>query len=80
VGELKKGSYGDVVVMDYQPPTPMNGNTFLGHYLFGICAARVDSTIVNGKVLMQGGQLKGLNEKKICAESRKQAADFWKRF
>jgi hypothetical protein len=29
---------------------------------------------------MQGGQLKGLNEKKICAESRKQAADFWKRF
>ena len=80
VGALKKGCYGDVVVMDYEPPTPMNGNTFLGHYLFGICAARVDSTIVNGKVLMQGGQLKGLDEKKICAESRKQAADFWKRF
>jgi cytosine/adenosine deaminase-related metal-dependent hydrolase len=80
VGELKKGSYGDVVVMDYQPPTPMNGNTFLGHYLFGICAARVDSTIVNGKVLMQSGRLQGLDEKKICAESRKQAADFWKRF
>ncbi|MDY0145987.1 MAG: putative aminohydrolase SsnA [Kiritimatiellia bacterium] len=80
VGELKKGSYGDVVVMDYDPPTPMNGNSFLGHYLFGICAARVDSTIVNGKVLMQGGKLTALNEKKINAESRKQAADFWKRF
>ena len=23
VGELKKGSYGDVVVMDYDPPTPI---------------------------------------------------------
>lgn len=80
VGDLKKGSYGDVVVMDYDPPTPMNANTFLGHYLFGICAARVDSTIVNGKVLMQGGKLTALNEKKINAESRKQAADYWKRF
>ena len=80
VGELKKGCYGDVVVMDYEPPTPMNGNTFLGHYLFGICAARVDSTVVNGKVLMQGGKLVGLDERKICAESRKHAAAFWKRF
>ncbi|MGD9780969.1 MAG: putative aminohydrolase SsnA [Kiritimatiellia bacterium] len=80
VGELKKGCYGDVVVMDYEPPTPMNGNTFLGHYLFGLCAARVDSTVVNGKVLMQGGKLAGLDERKICAESRKHAAAFWKRF
>ena len=80
VGELKKGSYGDVVVMDYEPPTPMHGGTFLGHFLFGLCGARVDATIVNGKVLMQGGKLVGLNEKKICAESRKQTADFWKRF
>ena len=80
VGELKKGSYGDVVVMDYEPPTPMHGGTFLGHFLFGLCGARVDSTVVNGKVLMQGGKLAGLNEKKICAESRKQAAAFWKRF
>ncbi|MDD2240965.1 MAG: putative aminohydrolase SsnA [Kiritimatiellae bacterium] len=80
VGELKKGSYGDVVVMDYDPPTPMNDGTFLGHYLFGICAARVDSTIVNGKVLMEGGKLTTINEPKINAESRKQAADYWKRF
>lgn len=80
VGELKKGSYGDVVVMDYDPPTPMNDGTFLGHYLFGICAARVDSTIVNGKVLMEGGKLTTINESKINAESRKQAADYWKRF
>lgn len=80
VGELKKGFYGDVIVMDYDPPTPMTNNTFLGHYLFGICASRVDSTVVNGKVLMEGGKLAGLNEKKIAAESRKQAANFWKRF
>ncbi|MDD3604648.1 MAG: putative aminohydrolase SsnA [Kiritimatiellae bacterium] len=79
VGELKKGTYGDVIVMDYEPPTPMNGNTFLGHFLFGLCGAKVASTVVNGKVLMQDGRL-AINEKKICAESRKQAADFWKRF
>ncbi len=80
VGVLEKGAYGDVIVMDYDPPTPLTTNTFLGHFLFGICGARVDSTIVNGRVLMQGGQLKGLKEKEINAASRKQAQDFWKRF
>lgn len=80
VGVLKKGCYGDVVVMDYEPPTPMHGGTFLGHFLFGLCGARVAATVVNGKVLMRDGKLVGLDERKICAESRRQAADFWKRF
>jgi len=80
VGVLKKGAYADIILVDYDPPTPLNGNTFLGHFLFGICGARVDSTIVNGKVLMQEGKIKGLNEPKIMEASRKQAAKFWKRF
>ncbi len=80
VGVLTKGAYGDVIILDYDPPTPLTANTFLGHFLFGLCGARVDSTIVNGKVLMQGGKLRGLDEKKIAAGSRKQAKDFWKRF
>ncbi|NCC50132.1 MAG: putative aminohydrolase SsnA [Spartobacteria bacterium] len=80
VGVLKKGAYGDVILVDYDPPTPLNGNTFLGHFLFGICGARVDTTVVNGKILMQEGKLKGLNESAIMAASRKQAAAFWKRF
>jgi cytosine/adenosine deaminase-related metal-dependent hydrolase len=80
VGELKKGAYADMVIVDYVPPTPLDEATFLGHFLFGLCGAKVDTTMVNGKVLMQGGKLRGLDEAKISARSRALAKKFWKRF
>lgn len=80
VGVLKPGAYGDVILMDYDPPTPLTPNTFLGHFLFGICGARVDTTVVNGQVLMRGGRLTRLNEAQLNAASRAQAKSFWKRF
>ncbi len=80
MGVLKKGAYGDVIILDYDPPTPLNTNTFLGHFLFGMGGAPVDTTVVNGKVLMTDRKLVGINEAKIVQGSRKQAANFWKRF
>lgn len=80
VGVLKKGAYADLVIIDYVPPTPLDKNTFLGHFLFGICGARVDTTIVNGKVLMRRGKLLDIDEEKIAARSRELAKKFWKRF
>jgi putative selenium metabolism protein SsnA len=80
VGELCKGAYGDVIVLDYDPPTPLSTDTFLGHFLFGLCGAPVRTTVVNGRVLMEDGQLKGINEANLMRESRKQAKAFWKRF
>ena len=80
VGSLANGSYADLIILDYNPPTPLNEGTFLGHFLFGLCGARVDTTIVNGKVLMRGGELLTVDEEKICAKSRALAQAFWRRF
>jgi len=80
VGALAKGAYADLIILDYNPPTPLNEGTFLGHFLFGLCGARVDTTIVNGKVLMRGGELLTVDEEKICAKSRALAQAFWRRF
>jgi cytosine/adenosine deaminase-related metal-dependent hydrolase len=80
MGSLTKGAYADLIILDYDPPTLLNENTFLGHFLFGLCGARVDTTIVNGKVLMRGGELLTVDEEKICAKSRVLAQAFWRRF
>jgi cytosine/adenosine deaminase-related metal-dependent hydrolase len=80
VGVLEPGACADVVVVDYDPPTPLTAHTFLGHFLFGLCGARVASTIVNGRVLMRDGRLVGIDPARIGARARKQAAAFWKRF
>ncbi|MDD5557174.1 MAG: putative aminohydrolase SsnA [bacterium] len=80
LGVLKKGAHADIILVDYDPPTPLNEATFLGHFLFGICGARVDTTIVGGRVLMRGGEILAVDEEKVHARSRALAAAFWRRF
>jgi len=81
MGVLKPGAAGDVIVIDYSPPTPFNEDSFMGQVLFGICKAGfVDTTVVAGKILMRDKKLLCLDEEAVAAKSRKLAAEFWKRF
>lgn len=80
VGILKKGALADIIIVDYNPPTPINENNINGHLLFGINGRFVDTTIINGKVIMEERKLVNIDEEKIMAKSRKLASDVWKRF
>lgn len=81
LGVLEEGAAADIVLMDYHPPTPFDEGTFLGHMLFGVSQSFVDTTIANGKVLMEGKELKiDVDEEAIAAKATKLAADLWSRF
>jgi putative selenium metabolism protein SsnA len=80
IGELASGSLADVILIDYWPPTPSNENNFLGHLLFGLVGATIDTTIVNGRLLMTDKKLVGIDEEKITAKSRQLAEKLWDRF
>jgi len=78
-GKIEKGAVADVIILDYKPPTPLTHENFLGHFLFGMNSSNVATTIVNGKVLMENRELKGIDEEQITAKSREMAAKLWKR-
>ena len=80
LGEISAGSLADVILIDYLPPTPFNENNFLGHLIFGLVDATVDTTIVNGKVLMENKKLVGIDEERITTKSRELAQKLWDRF
>jgi cytosine/adenosine deaminase-related metal-dependent hydrolase len=80
VGELKENNQADVILIDYFSPTPLNEQTFLGHLIFGIPAAPVDTTICNGKVLMQHKKLTTLDEEEIMARAQELSQKLWDRF
>jgi cytosine/adenosine deaminase-related metal-dependent hydrolase len=81
VGVLKPGAAGDVIVVDYTPPTPFDGNTWLGHFLFGICCGpAVDATVVGGRVLMRDKKLTMLDEEALASRCRELAKKFYTRF
>jgi putative selenium metabolism protein SsnA len=79
VGVLKAGAAADIIVTDYDPLTPMDGNNCNGHILFGMTGRHVTATVCSGKVLMKDRQVLICDEAEVWASCRKQAADFWRR-
>jgi putative selenium metabolism protein SsnA len=81
LGTLEEGAAADVILVDYHAPTPLNGDTVLGHLIFGISQATVDTTICAGRVLMAGKRfMMGVDEAALAARSRELATRLWDRF
>jgi putative selenium metabolism protein SsnA len=80
LGEVRVGCPGDVVIIDYDPPTPLEASNSFGHMVFGMSQAAVDTTIVGGRVLMENKRLTlDLDEPRINARARELAKKLWKR-
>jgi len=67
----------NLVVMDYDTPTPLTENNFLGHFLFGIEAKHVQHVISSGKLIVENRNILTVNEVEILTESKKQALRLW---
>ncbi|HPW55097.1 MAG: putative aminohydrolase SsnA [Thermoanaerobaculaceae bacterium] len=81
LGVLAPGAAADVVLVDYQPPTPLDEGTLLGHLVFGVSQSQVDTTICRGRVLMHGKRLcLDIDEAAVAARARELAAALWRRF
>lgn len=80
VGILKEGALADIIIVDYNPPTPINEDNINSHLLFGINGRFVDTTIINGKVIMEDRKLVNIDEERIMARSQELASNVWKRF
>ncbi len=79
LGEIVEGLPADLAILDYQPPTPLSETNFLGHLIFGLVDATVDTTVCKGKILMKGKQILSMDEEQIAAHSRELAPKMWKR-
>ena len=79
LGILKEGALADVIVVDYDPLTPLTENNINSHILFGMMGRSVVTTIINGKVVMKDRKLVGINEKEIFEQSRAAAQKLWDR-
>lgn len=80
VGRIEPGAAADLILVDYEPPTPLTSDNVWGHFLFGIVDAPVNTTIINGKIIMQEYVIPGLDEAQLAAESREVARRVWERF
>ena len=79
LGEIAQGRPADLAIIDYEPPTPLSESNFLGHLIFGLVDATVDTTVCKGKILMENKKILILDEPRIAARSRELASEMWQR-
>ncbi len=78
-GALEVGAPADLILMDYQPYTPLNAGNAPWHMLFGMSGGMVTDTLCNGRWLMRNRQLLTLDDAEICAKAQEVARRVWAR-
>ena len=77
LGVLKEGAAGDVIVVDYNPPTQLDASNINGHMLFGMAGRDVVTTVANGRVLMKDREIKVIDVEEAMAKCREESAKLW---
>ena len=79
IGRLREGCAADLILVDYQPTTPLTADNLPWHILFGFQSSMVTATMVEGAWLMRDRHMLTLNETHITRESRELAQALWSR-
>lgn len=74
IGSLAPGSAADLIVLDYQSPTPVTSENLAWHFAFGINSAAVESVMVNGRFVIRD-RLHPRDD--VYAEARKASEKLW---
>jgi len=77
-GKIEAGAAADLVLWDYDPPTPLEGGNVAGHIAFGLSSRSVRSVMVNGKFVVEDRK-PAFDAEAIGAKAREQASRLWKR-
>ncbi|MFP4023496.1 MAG: amidohydrolase family protein [Thiohalospira sp.] len=69
----------NLVILDYDSPTAINQDNFLGHFIFGINSNHINDVISNGKIIVKDREIQTVNESEILQFSREQSIRLWKK-
>jgi putative selenium metabolism protein SsnA len=67
----------NLVILDYDSPTPVTKENFTGHLLFGISSRHISDVISAGRLIVRERKITTVDEQEIMKESRKQADRLW---
>jgi 5-methylthioadenosine/S-adenosylhomocysteine deaminase len=79
LGNLLPGSPADLVVLDAYPATPLGPDNWMDHLVQGLGAARVQSVMVAGEVLVADGRATVLDEREVQRQARAAVHRLWPR-
>ena len=76
-GRIEPGYTADLVILDYQNPTPLLKENTDGHFIFGLSSQAVETVIVGGNCVYENRKFPFAVEQ-IYEEASKEASRMWK--
>jgi cytosine/adenosine deaminase-related metal-dependent hydrolase len=77
-GKVETGAAADLVLWDYETPTPLVAENVAGHLAFGLSARSVNSVMVAGRFAVRD-RAPCFDAERIGAKAREQAQRLWTR-
>ncbi len=78
INNFKGDEENNLVVIDYDTPTEINSNNFLGHYIFGLESKQFRHVISSGKLIVKDHKIQTVDENEILDFSRIQGNKLFK--
>jgi len=69
----------NLMIFDYDSPTELNKDNFLGHFIYGFSSKNINHVISKGKLIVENKELITINEKKVLNFAKQQANRLWKK-
>ncbi len=79
LGRIEPGAPADLVVLAYDPPTPVTSENLGGHWVFGLDARHVRDVMVAGDIVVRDRRLTRADEADLRARARETAERLWVR-
>ncbi len=79
LGRIEPGAPADLVVLAYDPPTPVTEENLGGHWVYGISAGHVRDVVVNGELVLADRRPVRIPEEDLRARCRDAAELLWRR-
>ena len=74
-----RNSQNNLVVFDYDSPTPVTPDNLPGHLFYGLTSNAVQHVISNGRLILRDRRITMADEAEIMREARDMAAALWKK-
>jgi len=67
----------NLVVLDYDGPTALTSENFLGHFIFGLSSNHVQHVISDGELIVKDKKMQTVNEAEVLAFTKEQSLRLW---
>jgi cytosine/adenosine deaminase-related metal-dependent hydrolase len=79
LGRVVPGYAADLILLEYNPPTPITQSNLQSHVLAALTGGALRSSVINGRVVFKGGKVMGVDEADVMERGRRRAERLWAR-